>query len=121
MELTMPAEYVDIPAYHRHEASRHYALAQAARDQGDFGKAKDLVEMAARHAEAAQAREMAIMTDPGPSIASQTDSVWPPEQRRTPFAATRLVAVLRRAGHLATALRESRSRKNPPFNGLFLH
>jgi len=119
-ESTMPADFGDITAYHRHEASRHYALAQAARDEGDLGKAEYLVETAARHAEAAQEQQMAMMLEPGPSIAEQTPSLWFPEQQRSPSAANRLLTALRGAGHIATAIQQSLARRNSHSQGLSL-
>jgi hypothetical protein len=118
----MPTDFGDITAYHRHEASRHYALAQAARDAGDLGKAEYLVAMAARHAEAAQEQEIAMMLEPGPSIANPGHRPrWPvPQPERSPIAPGRLLAVLRGAGHIATAIHKSVSRRNAPFQGLSL-
>jgi invasion protein IalB len=72
----MPTDFGDITAYHRHEASRYYALAQAARDQGNIGKAEYLVAMAARHAEAAQEQQTAMMLEPGLSTEKQTPNQW---------------------------------------------
>jgi rubrerythrin len=65
----MPTDFGDIAAYHSHEASRYYVLAQTARDEGNIGKAEYLVNMAARHAEAAQEQQMVMMREPGLSTA----------------------------------------------------
>jgi hypothetical protein len=118
----MPTDFGDITAYHRHEASRHYAHAQAARDAGDLRKAEYLVAMAARHAEAAHEQQMAMMQEPGPSIAVPGQrSRWPvPQPERNLVAPGRLLAVLRGAGHIATAIHKSVSKRNAPFQGLSL-
>jgi len=116
----MPTNFGDITAFHRHEASRHYALAQAARDEGDLGKAEYLVDRAVRHAEAAHEQQRAMMLEPGPSIADQTANLWSPEPRHSRSAADRLLTVLRGAGHIATALQQSFARRNSHFQGLSL-
>lgn len=116
----MPTNFGDITAFHRHEASRHYALAQAARDEGDLGKAEYLVDRAVRHAEAAHEQQKAMMLEPGPSIAVQAPNRWTPEPQRSPSAVNRLVTVLRGAGHIATALQQSLAKRNSHFQGLSL-
>jgi hypothetical protein len=116
----MPTDFGDITTYHRLEASRHYALAQTAREEGDLGKAEYLVDRAVRHAEAAHEQQMAMMLEPGPSIAEQTPNRWSPEPQRSPSAANRLRTVLRGAGHLATAIQQSFARRNSHFEGLSL-
>jgi hypothetical protein len=115
-------DFGDITAYHRHESSRYYALAQAARDAGDLSKAEYMVAMAARHAEAAHEQQMAMMLDPGPSIANPGQrSRWPaPQPEPSSIAPGRLLAVLRGAGHIATAIHKSVSKRNAPFQGLSL-
>jgi hypothetical protein len=116
----MPTDLGDITAYHRREASRHYALAQAARDEGDLGKAAYMVDMAVRHAEAAHEQQMAMMLEPGPSIADERSNLWSPVPQRSPSAANRLLTVLRGAGHIATAIQQSIARRNSDFQGLSL-
>jgi hypothetical protein len=116
----MPADFGDITTYHRHEASRHFALAQAARDEGDLGRAEYLVDLAVRHAEAAQEQKTAMMMEPGPSIESQASRRWTPEPQRGPFAAARSLAVLRGAGHMIAAIHHSIAKRRAPFQGLSL-
>jgi len=48
----MPTDFGEITAYHREEAARHYAMAQAARDRECFGEAEYQACLAARWDEA---------------------------------------------------------------------
>ncbi|MGA3011767.1 MAG: hypothetical protein ABSD72_16030 [Terracidiphilus sp.] len=63
----MPADFGDITAYHREEAARHFALAQAARDRDSLGEAEYHAGMAARWYEASQEQEIA-MREPEPVV-----------------------------------------------------
>jgi hypothetical protein len=60
----MPANLGDITAYHKEEAARHYALAQAARDRGWIEEAEYQAGLAARWEEAAQEQRVGMRQQP---------------------------------------------------------
>ena len=92
----MPANLGDITAYHKEEAARHYALAQAARDRGCIEEAEYQAGLAARWEEAAQ---------PPPPM---------------PFAVACLLAVERGVQRIAAALRQSIIKRSASVDGLTL-
>ena len=121
----MSTDFGDIAAYHRHEASRHYALAQDARERGDLGKVEYFVSMALRHAEAAHEQQQAMMFEPGPSILDRmpldrTLGCQPAQPKRGPSASARSMAVLRGAGQMFAAIHKSIAKRHEPFQGLSL-
>ena len=117
----MPADFGDITAFHRQEAARHYALAQAARDRGSLAEAEYQAGMAARWDEVAQEQKIEMRQKPGPSIANQAPNRRPPEPQRISFAAACVLAVLRGAERIITAIRQPMSGRSAPFHGLSLH
>jgi hypothetical protein len=112
----MPADFGDITAYHREEAARHFALAQAARDRGSFGEADYHAAMAVRWYEAAQEQEIA-MREPVRHIAYRRSNYRAPEplmQRRASFVVGFLSAIKRRSH----AILQSLTGSNVPMEGL---
>ncbi len=89
----MPADFGDITAYARQEATRHYALAQAARDRQSFGEAEYLAGLAARWDEAARQQNIEMRHEPIPSRADQRPIRRAPEP--IPFTFAGLLTVLR--------------------------
>jgi hypothetical protein len=117
----MPANFDEIADYHNSMAARYAARARAARDRGDITTACYYAELIAPHLQAAQEQRVAMRQTPGRPMENQTPRRWPPEPPPVSLAASGLLAVLRGAGHVAAAIRQSISRRNPPFNGLSLH
>lgn len=117
----MPADFDDIADYHSRLAARYQELAQEARDRGSRGEAEYLAAQAARYAEAAEEQRRATQQEPGPADANRTPHhPWPSPEPEPP-AATGFLAVLRGAGHIATVLHRSASKRSEPFHGLSLH
>jgi hypothetical protein len=61
----MPADFGEIASYHRQEAIRYAALAQAARSHGNHGEAEYMENQAARYAEAAREQKAGMSREPG--------------------------------------------------------
>jgi hypothetical protein len=113
----MPADFGDITAYHREEAARHYALAQAARERESHGEAEYHTTMAIRWYEAAREQKIA-MREPVRYIAHQRSNYRPPEpliEQRAPFAGF-LSAVKR----IAQAIRQAMPWRTVPLDELSL-
>jgi len=108
----MPANFGEIADYHRQEAARLFACAQAARERESYNEAEYLAGMAARHAEAAQEQKMEMREEPCPSIAQPRTTLWPPEPPSPPFAAVCWLAMVHAVGKLAAAIRQFLSRRN---------
>jgi hypothetical protein len=104
----MPADFGEIAAYHHQEATRHYALAQAAREGENLGEAEYQAGLAARWRE------------PNRRIANQELRRWTPEPERIPSAAACLVAIQRGTQRIAMAIRQSLAKQNSPSRGLSL-
>jgi hypothetical protein len=117
----MPANFDEMAGYHRLMAARYVALAQAAREQGDIATANYHAGQAARYVQAAREQRLAMSQAPGRRIEDQRPRDRSPEPKRVSPAPGRLSAVLRGAGQIATAIRQSISRRNPPVSGLSLH
>lgn len=115
----MPADFGEIAAYHHMEAARHYALAQAAREQESFGEAEYQAELAARWDEAAREQTIEMRREPARHIANQGLHRWPPEPERVPSAAACLGAVQHGAQRIALAI-QSLAKRNAPSHGLSL-
>jgi hypothetical protein len=60
----MPADFGEIASYHRQEAIRYAALAQAARSRGNHGEAEYMENQAARYAEAAHEQMAGMRHEP---------------------------------------------------------
>jgi hypothetical protein len=117
----MPANFGEIAGFHSRMAARYLALAEAARDRGDLTTANYHADQAARYFEAAEEQKLAMSQAPGRTIQTQKARPWSQKQERAPRAAGSLLAVLRGAGQMATAIRQSISRRGTPFHGLTLH
>jgi hypothetical protein len=117
----MPADFGDITAYHREEAARHFALAQAARDRDSFSEAEYHAGMAARWYEASQEQEIA-MREPEPVVRhipyrkSNYRAPEPLMQQRASFIAGFLSAFKR----MAHAIRQALPGHTAPIEGLSL-
>jgi hypothetical protein len=113
----MPANFGEIADYHRQEAARLFALAQAARDRENYNEAEYLASLAARYAEAAQEQKVEMNQEPCPSIAQPRPEGWSPEPPLPPpppLTAVCWLAILHAAGNFAAALRRSLSRRSAP-------
>jgi hypothetical protein len=117
----MPTNFSEIADYHTRIADQHHALAQAAEHQGNLSEAGYHAELAARYDQAAQEQRSAMQHEPGSSTQDQKPRHWPLEPPPASLAASGVLAVLRGAGHVATAIRQSISRRNPPSNGPSQH
>ena len=116
-DLPMPADFGDITAYHREEAARHYALAQAARERESHGEAEYHTTMAIRWYETAREQKTA-MREPVRHIAHQKSNYRPSEpliEPRAPFAGF-LAAVSR----MVQAIGQALPRRTAPIEGLSL-
>jgi hypothetical protein len=98
----MPSDFGEIASSQRMNAARYKALAQAARDRGSLREAEYLTALAARYAESAQ--EQRTVQQVGLSNARQTPRSQPPEWQDESFVASRVLPVLRDAGHILTAI-----------------
>jgi hypothetical protein len=116
----MPANFGEIADYHHLMAARYVALAQTAREQGDIATANYHAGQAARYVQAAREQRIAMTQAPGGSIEAQRPRRWSPEPKRVPPAPGRLLTVLRGAGHLAAAIRQSISGRSDDFDGMSL-
>jgi hypothetical protein len=117
----MPANFGEIAGFHSRMATRYLTLAKAARDRGDLTTANYHADQAARYLEAAQEQKLAMSHAPGRSAADQKPRQWSPKPKSVPLATAGWLAVLRGAGHMASALRQSISKRGAPFHGLTLH
>lgn len=117
----MPANFGEIASFHKREAVRYLALAQAARERGSDGEAGYLAGLAGRCVQAAEEQKTAMGAEPGRLIGKRIPSRGLAEPRRTPFATVCLLAVLRGPGQIAAAIRQSISARSAPMNGLGLH
>jgi hypothetical protein len=115
----MPADFGEIASYHREEAARFAALARAARDQGDLGKAEYLAGQAARHDEAAREQKAGMRQQPVRRIATQRPYRRPPEPQPILPAAV-FPGILRGVKRIAATVRQSIFERNTPFRGLSL-
>lgn len=112
----MPADFGDITAYHREEAARHYALAQAARECESYGEAEYHTSMAIRWYEVAREQKTA-MREPVRHVAYQSSNYRPTEpliEQRAPFAAGFLSAAKR----MVQAIRQFLPGRTAPIEGL---
>jgi len=128
----MPANFEEIAGYHSRIATRHLALAHAAREAGDHTTANYQAQLAERYSEAAEEQKMAMNQFPGHS-AIDAPRRWTPEPKRAPKSApkpagkhaplvlTCLSALCRSAGSLAATIRQSLSSTNDSLQGLSLH
>jgi hypothetical protein len=118
----MPTDFGDIAAHHRKEAARYHALERAARELGSRAEAEYLATLAARHIEAAQEQKSAMRQGISSSAANQSPRRWPPEpvEQRPPFAALCVLAALRGAERLATAIRQALPKRSARLQGLSL-
>jgi hypothetical protein len=98
----MPIDFGEIASSQRMNAARYKALAQAARDRGSLREAEYLTAQAAHYAESAQEQKMAQRV--GLSFARKTLRSQPPEWQEEPFVASRVLPILRGAGHVAAAI-----------------
>jgi hypothetical protein len=103
----MPVDFGEITAYHREEAARHYAMAQAARDRECFGEAEYQACLAARWDEAAQEQKIEMRREPARHIAYRRPSYQSPEPRRIPFTVVCWLAIRRGIKRFAQAIRQS--------------
>ncbi|MGA2834237.1 MAG: hypothetical protein ABSE55_14300 [Terracidiphilus sp.] len=114
----MPADFGDITAYHREEAARHFALAQAARERESFGEADYHASMAVRWYEAAQEQKIEMRQEPAVRhIAYRKSNYRAPEplmQRRPSFVAGFLSAIKRKS----QAILHSLTGSHVPMEGL---
>jgi hypothetical protein len=102
----MPTDFGDITAYHREEAARHFALAQAARDRQSLGEAEYHTSMAVRWYQAAREQKAEMRQEPVRHIAYRRSNYLAPEPvkpRRASFAA----ALMSKVGRVAHAIRQS--------------
>jgi hypothetical protein len=113
----MPADFGDITAFHHEEAARHYALAQAARDQGCIAEAEFQAGLAARWDEAAQEQKIGMRQTPSRRSAYCRPLQPPP----IPRAIACMLAVVRGVQHIAAAIRQLVAKRSDPINGLSLH
>jgi hypothetical protein len=116
----MPADFGEIAAYHHQEATRHYALAQAAREGENLGEAEYQAGLAARWDEVAREQAIEMRREPNRRIANQELRRWTPEPERIPSAAACLVAIQRGTQRIAMAIRQSLAKQNSPSRGLSL-
>jgi hypothetical protein len=68
----MPADFGEIASYHRQEAIRYAALAQAARSRGNHSEAEYMANQAARYAEAADEQKAGMSREPGRMAPAKT-------------------------------------------------
>jgi hypothetical protein len=106
----MPANFGEIADYHRQEAARFFARAQAARDRESYNEAEYLAGLAMRYAEAAQEQKEEMRQEPCPSIAQPRPEGWSLEP--PPLAASCWLAILHAAGNLAATIRQFLSRRS---------
>ncbi|MGD0831945.1 MAG: hypothetical protein ABR907_13455 [Terracidiphilus sp.] len=114
----MLADSNGITSYHLRIAAQHHALAQAAREGGDFDQAKYHSEIAARYADAAQAQRKWLSQTPGQPTEQHRVRRRPPEPK--PRSTGRLLTVLRGAGRIAAAIHHSIAKRNDAFTSLSL-
>jgi hypothetical protein len=120
-ESRMPSDFGDMTAYHREEAARHYALAQAARECGNLGEAEYQAGLAVRWDEVAREQKVEMLLEPARQTADQRPKHWPLEpQRRIPLTIVCLLALLRGVRRIAAAMRQFRHRRTAPIEGLSL-
>jgi hypothetical protein len=114
----MPADFGDITAFHHEEASRHYALAQAARDRGSFAEAEFQTGLGARWDEVAQEQKIGMRQTPSRRSSKQMPYRRPPQPPPMPFAAVCLPAVVRGFKRIAAAIRQFVVKRSAPVDGL---
>jgi hypothetical protein len=113
----MPADFGDITAYHREEAARHFALAQAARDRDSFSEAEYHAGMAARWYETSQEQEVAMREPAVRHIAYKPSNYRAPEpvpSRPASFVGA-LLSVIKR---MAQAILQPLAKSSSPTEGL---
>jgi hypothetical protein len=120
MEARMPANFGEIARYHRQEAVRYQAQAQASRERGNLGEAEYLAGQAARHEEAAREQKIEMRQDPAAFNANPRPNRYSPERQPTPLAAARQPALRRCAARLVAAMRRFLPKRSAPFRGLSL-
>lgn len=121
METRVPSDFGDITAYHREEADRHYALAQAARECGNLGEAEYQAGLAARWDEVAREQKVEMLLDPARSLTDQKPNLGSLEpRRRISLANVCLLALLRGVQRIAAAIRQFQHRRTAPIEGLSL-
>lgn len=119
----MPADFGDIAAYHREEAARHYAMAQAARDRDNFGEAEYQTRMAARWEEAAREQQIAMRQEPARQNATRRPnrrSPQPPQPAHIPGAVHSMSAVPRVIKRAFQTIHQSLHGRTAPIEGLSL-
>ncbi|MGA2276973.1 MAG: hypothetical protein ABSG00_05155 [Terracidiphilus sp.] len=116
----MPANFGEIASYHSRLAARYLALAQSARDEGNFAEAEHQTALAARYIQAAQEQRIAMRTEPFSVVKNVRAKGWPMEQPRRPLIAVCLLAAMRGPGQIARAIRQSLPKRKEPFHSLTL-
>jgi hypothetical protein len=113
----MPANFAEIATYHKLEAARHYALAQAARDRGCLADAEYQAGLAARWDEAAQEQNIGMMQ--APSRRRPMPGLYcPPQPPPMPFTVACLLAAERGVKRIAAAIHQSLFKRHAPIHGL---
>ena len=103
----MPTDFGDITAYHREEAARHFALAQAARDRNSIGEAEYHTSMAVRWYQAAREQKTEMRQEPVQHIPYRRSNYRPPEPpmpQRTSVPAAFLSGIRRMAHTIRQSL-----------------
>jgi len=116
----MPTDFGEITAYHREEAARHYAMAQAARDRECFGEAEYQAYLAARWDEAAREQMIVMRREPARHAAYRRPGYQSPEPRRIPFTVVCWLAIRRGIKRIALAIRQPLPKRTAPIEWLSL-
>jgi hypothetical protein len=117
----MPVDFGEITAYHKEEAARHYALAQAARDRGSLAEAEFQASLAARWDEVAQEQKIGMRQEPSRRMANQRPIRRFPEPQPMPFAVVCLLAVVRGFKRIAEAIHPSMTKRSDPIDRFLIH
>jgi hypothetical protein len=118
---TLPTNFGDIARYNQRIATRFYLQALIERNCGKNCEAEYHAQLAVRYLEAAQEQTIAMTRPPGYTTEDRRPRPWTLEPSSTPLAANCWTAVRRFSGKMASAIRQSISRREIPFQGLSLN
>lgn len=120
-ENAVPINFGDIAHYHRRIATHYYLLAQIERQCGKHCEADYHSQLAVRYVEAAREQKIAMPHVPSHSIQAAKPRPWTVKPQRPPLLTTGRLALQRITGQLATAVRQSISRRDDSLQSLSLN
>jgi hypothetical protein len=116
----LPINFGEIADYNKRIAARHYLRAQIARDCGKCSEADYHTQLAVRYIEAAREQKVAMRQEPGSAVENRKLRPWTTLPEPASAAATGWAALGRLARQLATAFRQSISRRSVSIHSLSL-